>query len=82
MKQLFGHIKTCDVTFKRGCKVCTRLFLLLKKHAHDCNLEGCPVPYCDRIKERTHLMLKQLQMMDDRRRDAQNDRATQEAIQE
>jgi len=80
MKQLFGHIKTCDVTFKHGCKVCTRLFLLLRKHAHDCNLEGCPVPYCDRIKERTRLMSKQLQMMDDRRRDAQNDRATQEAI--
>lgn len=82
MKQLFGHIKTCDVTFKRGCKVCTRLFLLLTKHAHDCYVEGCPVPYCDRIKERTRLLLKQQQMMDDRRRDAQNDRAMQEAIQE
>lgn len=76
MKQLFGHITRCDVTYRRGCKMCFRLFMLLTKHSSDCDLEGCcPVPYCDRIKERTRTLLKRQQMMDDRRRDAQNDRA-------
>jgi len=79
MKQLFGHIKSCDVTFRRGCKICTRLFMLLTKHSRDCSSERCPVPYCDRIKERTRQLLRQQQMMDDRRRDAQNDRLRQEA---
>mmetsp|Transcript_30661 Transcript_30661/g.64895 ORF Transcript_30661/g.64895 Transcript_30661/m.64895 type:complete len:678 (+) Transcript_30661:3234-5267(+) len=78
MKQLFGHIKSCDVTYKRGCKICLRLFMLLTKHARDCTLEVCPVPYCGRIKERTQLLMKQQQMMDDRRRDAQNDRLREE----
>lgn len=78
MKQLFGHIKNCDVTYKRGCKVCIRLFILLTKHSRDCNSQKCPVPYCDRIKERTRLLLKQQQAMDDRRRNAQNDRLKME----
>lgn len=81
MQQLFRHVKGCDVTYKRGCKVCTRLFILLTRHARDCSSEGCPVPYCDLIKERTRLLVKQQQMMDDRRRDAQNDRL-QEAAQD
>lgn len=74
MKQLFQHIGKCDVTYKRGCKICTRLFMLLTKHSRDCTTAACPVPYCAKIKERTRMLLKQQQMMDDRRRDAQNDR--------
>jgi len=80
MKQLFEHIKSCDVTYKRGCKICTRIFMLLTKHARDCDKLVCPIPFCDRIKERTSLLLKQQQMMDDRRGNAQNDRLRQEAI--
>lgn len=83
MKQLFQHIRSCDVTYKRGCKICTRLFMLLTKHSRDCTEDVCPIPFCDRIKERTRLLLKQQQMMDDRRRDAQNDRLKLEvALQE
>lgn len=82
MKQLFQHIRSCDVTYKRGCKICTRLFMLLTKHARDCTEEACPIPFCDRIKERTRLLSKQQQMMDDRRRDAQNDRHVQETVHE
>ena len=74
MKQLFKHIHSCDVTYKRGCKLCTRMFMLLTKHARDCDEDKCPIPFCSRIKDRTRLLLKQQQMMDDRRRDAQNDR--------
>lgn len=79
MKQLFKHIRSCGVTYKRGCKICTRLFMLLTKHARDCDEVVCPVPFCDLIKERTRLLLKQQQMIDDRRRDAQNDRLRQTA---
>mmetsp|Transcript_27183 Transcript_27183/g.57354 ORF Transcript_27183/g.57354 Transcript_27183/m.57354 type:complete len:699 (+) Transcript_27183:4052-6148(+) len=78
MKQLYHHIKNCEETYKRGCKVCTRLFMLLTRHARDCSVEICPIPFCDRIKKRTRLLLKQQQMMDDRRREAQNDRLRQE----
>lgn len=79
MKQLFQHIGSCEVTYKRGCKICTRLFMLLTKHSRDCSEETCWVPYCGRIKERTRMLLKQQRMMDDRRRDAQNDRLRIEA---
>lgn len=75
MKQLFDHVKGCDVTFKRGCKICVRLFMLLTKHARDCDSQkSCPIPFCDRIRERNRRLLKQQQLMDDRRRNAQNDR--------
>ncbi len=75
MKQLFDHVKGCDITFKRGCKICTRLFMLLTKHARDCDSPRyCVIPFCDRIRERNRCLLKQQQLMDDRRRTAQNDR--------
>ncbi|KAL7549416.1 hypothetical protein ACHAWF_012686 [Thalassiosira exigua] len=74
MKQFFQHIQKCDVTYKRGCVTCTRLFMLLTRHSRDCTDELCPIPFCGRIKERTRQLLKQQQMMDDRRRNAQNDR--------
>lgn len=77
MKQLFQHIGSCDITHKRGCKICIRMFGLLTRHSHGCTATSCPIPYCDRIKERTRLLLKQQQMMDDRRRDAQNSRLRQ-----
>lgn len=76
MKQLFGHVRGCELTYKRGCKICTRLFMLLVKHARDCSSEGaCPIPFCNRIKERNEMLHRQQQLMDDRRRDAQNCRA-------
>lgn len=82
MKQLFQHIGGCDVTYKRGCKICMRLFALLTRHSKDCSEAKCPIPYCGRIKERTRMLLRQQRMMDDRRRDAQNERLREEATQE
>lgn len=79
MKQLFRHIRECDVTYKRGCKTCTRLFVLLTKHARDCTKKACPIPFCERIKERASVLIRQQQMMDDRRRDAQNYRLSRNA---
>ena len=79
MKQLFDHVKECDLTFKRGCKICARLFMLLTTHARDCISDGaCAIPFCDRVRERNKRLLKQQQLMDDRRRTAQNDRHRQD----
>ena len=81
MKQLFGHVRECELTYKRGCKICTRLFMLLIKHARDCPTIGtaCPIPFCERIKERNRMLRKQQQLMDDRRRNAQNTRAKEDS---
>ena len=81
MKQLFEHVRRCELTYKRGCKVCSRLFMLLIKHARDCPTDGraCPIPFCERIKERNRMLLKQQQLMDDRRRNAQNTRAKEDS---
>lgn len=73
MKKLFHHIQTCEVTFKRGCKICSRLISLLSMHSRVCSEQGhCPVPYCDQIRKRNQRLRHQQQLMDDRRRQAQN----------
>lgn len=77
MKLLFGHLKTCKVTFKKGCKICVRFLHLLSLHAKQCNVRGhCIVPCCDKFRERHLRLLQQQQLMDDRRRAAQNQRST------
>jgi E1A/CREB-binding protein len=82
MKQLFGHVKKCDVTYRNGCKVCCRLFILLTKHARNCDAEigTCDIPFCERIRERQRRILKQQQVLDDRRRDEQNNRHQEESV--
>ena len=73
MKNLFVHVESCETTFKRGCKICTRLLSLLTVHARSCAIRGsCPLPFCDRIRERNERLRRQQQLMDDRRRQAQN----------
>eukprot|EP00804_Cyclotella_cryptica_P008134 CCRYP_004622-RC/>CCRYP_004622-RC protein AED:0.01 eAED:0.01 QI:2408/0.8/0.83/1/1/0.83/6/813/1435 len=79
MKSLFDHVRKCDITYRRGCKVCVRLFMLLTKHARDCVTEGtCCIPFCERIRERHRRLLRQQQLLDDRRRDEQNNRHQEE----
>ena len=74
MKKLFEHVRSCQVTYRRGCKVCARLLALLSMHARMCNVRGtCAIPFCDRIRERNRRLRKQQQLMDDRRRAAQNE---------
>lgn len=74
MKNLFKHVQTCEITFKKGCKVCARLLSLITMHARLCTVRGeCPIPFCDRIRERNRRLRQQQQLMDDRRRQAQND---------
>mmetsp|Transcript_17349 Transcript_17349/g.23914 ORF Transcript_17349/g.23914 Transcript_17349/m.23914 type:complete len:269 (-) Transcript_17349:35-841(-) len=73
MKKLFEHVRTCKLTYKKGCKICVRLLALLSMHAKQCTVRGvCPIPFCDRIRERNKRLRQQQQRMDDRRRQAQN----------
>lgn len=74
MKLLYSHIKTCTVTYKKGCKVCARFLSLLSMHARQCTVRGsCIIPFCDPIRERNRRVKEQQQAMDDRRRKAQNE---------
>ena len=76
MRGLFSHLKTCEITFRKGCKVCSRFIALLSMHARQCIVrhgQRCPIPYCDPIRERNYRLRQQQQQMDDRRRQAQNE---------
>ena len=74
MKKLFKHVESCEVTYRNGCKICSRLLSLLTIHARMCTVRGsCPLPFCDRIRERNRRRKQQQQLMDDRRREAQNE---------
>ena len=73
MKKLFVHVRTCELTYLKGCKVCHRLVSLIFVHARSCDVRGsCSLPFCDKIRERNERMCRQQQLMDDRRRQAQN----------
>jgi len=73
MKQLFVHVRTCEVTHSLGCKICARLLSLIIVHARSCAVRGsCSLPYCDKIRERNERLRRQQLFMDDRRRQAQN----------
>jgi Histone acetylation protein/TAZ zinc finger/Zinc finger, ZZ type len=74
LKKLFLHVPSCDVKPKRDCKICTRLLVLCTMHSRLCDSRGaCPIPFCDRIRERNKRLRRQQQLMDDRRRQAQNE---------
>jgi hypothetical protein len=74
VKSLFAHVGSCEVDPKADCRICTRLFSLCAMHSRRCSLRGeCPVPFCDRIRERNKRIRLQQELMDDRRRQAQND---------
>jgi len=74
MKELFSHVCNCKVNPKKSCKICSRILTLLTVHARMCNVRNgiCPLPFCDRIREKMRRLCQQQQLMDDRRRQAQN----------
>jgi E1A/CREB-binding protein len=74
MKHLFVHVTTCETTHSAGCRICARLLALIVVHARSCSVRGggCPLPYCDKIRERNERLRQQQLFMDDRRRQAQN----------
>jgi TAZ zinc finger/Zinc finger, ZZ type len=75
MKGFIKHVARCDIVPKRDCKICKTILSLCTIHARFCSFRGpcCLIPFCDRIRERNNRLKRQQQLMDDRRRQAQNE---------
>lgn len=74
LKKKLSHVETCTVKPKKDCKVCTRILSLCAVHSRLCTSSTpCPIPFCDRLRERNMRLRQQQQLMDDRRRQAQNE---------
>ena len=79
MKQMLVHVQSCPLSSgatanAKQCKICARLLSLIIVHARTCtDRDGsCPLPYCNKIRERNRRLRRQQRFMDDRRRQAQN----------
>ena len=72
MKSYLQHGKTCKIKASGGCKICKRIWTLLRIHAQSCKDTVCPIPQCMAIRERIRQLAKQQQAMDDRRRQEMN----------
>jgi len=68
MKRYLKHASTCSVKVQGGCKICKRIWTLLRIHAQKCKKPKCPIPQCTLIREKMRQLQKQQQAMDDRRR--------------
>jgi len=55
-----------------GCRICKRIWTLLRIHAQRCKEPVCPIPQCMIIREKMRELKKQQQAMDDRRRQEMN----------
>merc|ERR1711957_822869 len=72
MKNYLKHGKSCKLKASGGCKICKRIWTLLRIHAQKCKDAVCPIPQCMAIRERIRQLAKQQQAMDDRRREEMN----------
>jgi len=68
MKKYLMHAKSCKIKVQGGCRICKRIWTLLRIHAQKCKVEVCPIPQCTVIREKMRELQKQQQAMDDRRR--------------
>lgn len=68
MKEYLMHAKTCKTKVQGGCRICKRIWTLLRIHAQKCKETVCPIPQCMAIREKMRELQKQQQAMDDRRR--------------
>jgi E1A/CREB-binding protein len=68
MKQYLHHARVCRVKVQGGCRICKRIWTLLRIHAQKCKDTKCPIPQCTAIREKMRQLQKQQQAMDDRRR--------------
>ena len=68
MKQYLQHARVCKVKVNGGCRICKRIWTLLRIHAQKCKDPRCPIPQCTAIREKMRQLQKQQQAMDDRRR--------------
>jgi len=72
MKSYLKHGRTCKLKASGGCKICKRIWTLLRIHAQKCKDTVCPIPQCMAIREKIRQLAKQQQAMDDRRRQEMN----------
>jgi len=68
MKQYLQHARSCKIKVQGGCRICKRIWTLLRIHAQKCRDNRCPIPQCTAIREKMRQLQKQQQAMDDRRR--------------
>jgi len=74
MQLLLNHLKTCELTYKKGCRACTRFFSLIQFHSRECNVIGtCSMPFCDMLRKRNERWRDNQNLLDNRRRIAQNE---------
>ena len=79
MKTINCLVLTCHLCFlhlqvkvQGGCRICKRIWTLLRIHAQKCKDRDCPIPQCNAIREKMRQLQKQQQAMDDRRRQEMN----------
>ena len=72
MKSYLKHSVTCTVKASGGCKLCKRIWTLLRIHAQQCKSKTCPIPQCIAIRKRLLQLQQKQQAMDDRRRQEMN----------
>jgi E1A/CREB-binding protein len=68
MKEYLKHAGVCKIKVAGGCKICKRIWTLLRIHAQKCKDRNCTIPQCNAIREKMRQLQKQQQAMDDRRR--------------
>jgi len=68
MKNYLQHARMCKTKVQGGCKICKRIWTLLRIHAQKCKESVCPIPQCMAIREKMRQLQRQQQAMDDRRR--------------
>ncbi|KAL3915000.1 MAG: hypothetical protein SGILL_005848, partial [Bacillariaceae sp.] len=72
MKNYLQHARICKTKYQGGCRICKRIWTLLRIHAQKCKDAVCPIPQCMTIREKMRELQKQQQAMDDRRRQEMN----------
>jgi len=72
MKSYLKHGLVCTVKASGGCKLCKRIWTLLRIHAQQCKSNACPIPQCIAIRKRIRQLQQKQQAMDDRRRQEMN----------
>lgn len=72
MKSYLKHGTTCKIKASGGCKICKRIWTLLRIHAQQCKNSKCPIPQCIAIRKRIRQLQLKQRAMDDRRRQEVN----------
>mmetsp|Transcript_16450 Transcript_16450/g.23398 ORF Transcript_16450/g.23398 Transcript_16450/m.23398 type:complete len:1651 (+) Transcript_16450:347-5299(+) len=72
MKNYLDHASKCKQKSTGECKICRRIWTLLRYHAQSCKNKTCSIPQCLAIREKIRQISRQQQAMDDRRRQEMN----------